>query len=141
MFARILLPVDEAEDMQQLIDTVAALGTAFRSRVTVLHFRERQITTGASRARETVHDAAAFGRKVADELTGRGVEATITIDSARPDNVGRRIAEKAEEIDAELIVVGGHHAHNVKERILGDLGKVLAHRARCPLLMLPSPHR
>ena len=43
------------------------------------------------------------------------------------------------EFEADLIVVGTHHAHGVRESIFGDIGKVLAHGAKCPVLLMPSP--
>jgi nucleotide-binding universal stress UspA family protein len=38
----------------------------------------------------------------------------------------------------DLIVIGAHHPHNVRESLFGDIGKFLAHRAHCPLLLMPS---
>lgn len=139
MFERILLPVDVTEDMDQLVDTVAALAAAFDGQVTVLHLRERTVAAASSRERETMRESVQFGERVADELRRRGVRAVAIGANARPDNVGRRVLEKAAEVDAKLIVIGGHHAHNIQERLLGDIGKVLAHGASCPVMMLPSP--
>jgi nucleotide-binding universal stress UspA family protein len=35
-------------------------------------------------------------------------------------------------------VVGSHHAHGLRDRMFGDIGKELAHGTRCPLLLMPS---
>jgi nucleotide-binding universal stress UspA family protein len=139
MFQRILLAVDEHEDPEQLLQLISDLGTAFSSDVVVLHLRERRVLAQKVLEAESIPEAHAFGRDIARRLSERGVKATADVDSANPDTIGARILERATEMDADLIVIGGHKHHSVRERLLGDIGKELAHGARCPLLLMPSP--
>jgi nucleotide-binding universal stress UspA family protein len=57
---------------------------------------------------------------------------------ARPNRLADHILTHAEAEGVDLIVIGGHHPHNVRESLFGDIGKMLAHRAHCPLLLMPS---
>jgi nucleotide-binding universal stress UspA family protein len=139
MFKKILLAVDEHEDPDQLLQVIADLAKAFSSSVTVLHLRERRVLAQKVLEAESIPEAHGFGREIARRLTERGVKATAEVDSANPDTIGARILEKATEMEADLIVIGGHKPHSVRERLFGDIGKELVHGARCPLLLMPSP--
>jgi len=138
MFKNILVAVDEHEDPDQLLQLISELGTAFSSRVTVLHLRERRVLAQKVMEAESIPEAHAFGRDIAKTLMERGVNAAAEVESANPDTIGARILEKAAELNADLIVIGGHRPHSVRERLLGDIGRELAHGARCPLLLMPS---
>ena len=138
MFKNILVAVDEHEDPEQLLQVLSDLGKMFSSKVTVLHLRERRVLPNKVTEAESIPEAFAFGRDIARRLTEQGVNATAEVGSANPDTIGARILERAAEIEADLIVIGGHKPHSVRERLLGDIGKELAHGARCPLLMMPS---
>ena len=138
MFKNILVAVDEHEDPEKLLQAIADMGKAFSSTVTVLHLRERRVRAQKVLEAESIPEAHAFGREIAKRLAERGIKARAEVESANPDAIGARILEKAEEIEADLIVIGGHRPHSVRERLLGDIGKELAHGARCPLLLMPS---
>jgi nucleotide-binding universal stress UspA family protein len=138
MFKSILLAVDETEDVEDTIALVAGLAKAFGSEVSVYHARERVVGTSSTAEKESVHESFEFGYGVAGRLSEQGIKATALVESARPDRLADHLLAKAEATRAELIVIGGHHAHNVREQVLGDIGKSLAHRAHCPVLMMPS---
>lgn len=138
MFEKILVAIDEHEDPEQLMRVVADLGNAFSSTVTVLHLRERRVLAQKVMEAESIPEAHAFGHEMANRLAERGVDARVVVESANPDTIGARILAEAEEIQADLIVIGGHRPHSVRERLLGDIGNELAHGARCPVLLMPS---
>jgi nucleotide-binding universal stress UspA family protein len=139
MFKNILLAVDEHEDPEPLLQVISDIGKAFSSTVTVLHLRERRVLAQKVLEAESIPEAHAFGREIARRLTERGVDARAEVESANPDAIGARILDKAAAIEADLIVIGGHKPHSVRERLLGDIGKELVHGARCPVLLMPSP--
>jgi len=139
VFERILMAVDEHEDPTRLLELVAGLGKAFSSHVVVFHVRERWVFSNKTVETESIPEAHAFGHQIAERLIERGVEAGAEVENSRPDVIGARILAKAAEMQADLIVIGGHHSHSTRERLLGDIGKVLAHGAHCPVLLMPSP--
>jgi nucleotide-binding universal stress UspA family protein len=141
MFKSILLAVDDTADVEDTVALVAAMAKAFGSEVSVYHARQRVVGSSSTAEKESVHESFEFGYGVAARLSEQGIKATALVESARPDRLAGHLLAQAEATGAELIVIGGHHAHNIREQVLGDLGKELAHRALCPVLMMPSaPH-
>lgn len=138
MFRKILVAVGGSEDASQTVPVVAALANAFDSEVLVVHMRERIVTSAATLEQESIPESFQFGEKVAARLVEAGVDASSDIDSHRPEFLGKFILDKAEDFGADLIVVGSHHAHGLRERMFGDIGKELVHGSKCPLLLMPS---
>lgn len=138
MFKRILLAIADAEDTSQTIETVAALAKAFSADVTVYHARERVVTSATVIEDESIRESSKYGERVVKQLVKEGVRATAVVESIRPDRLADHVLAHAEATNADLIVIGGHHPHNLRESVFGDIGKALAHRAQCPVLLMPS---
>lgn len=126
------------EHATELVPVITGLARAFDSEVLVVHMRERIVTSVATIEKETIPESFRFGEAVARRLVEAGIKASSDIDSHRPERLAEFILEKADEFAAELIVVGAHHAHGLKERVTGDLGRKIVHGARCPVLMMPG---
>ena len=138
MFSKIVVAVGSTHDVAEVLPVVTGLAKAFDSQVLVVHMRERIVTSTATIEKESIPESFRFGEEVAQKLVAAHVKAHSDIDSHRPDRLAEFILDKADEFGADLIVVGGHHAHGLQERITGDLGKKLVHGAQCPVLMMPS---
>jgi len=138
MFSKILVAVGGPEDAEEVVPVVAGLAKAFGSQVLVVHMRERVVTAAATVEKETIPEAFRFGEQIADQLVAAGITASADIRGHRPDRLADFILDEAKKFDAELIVIGGHHAHGMHDRIFGDIGKALAHGSKCPLLLMPS---
>jgi nucleotide-binding universal stress UspA family protein len=139
MFRRILMAVGGREDEAQTLPVVKSLAHAFDSDVLVLHMRERIVTSAATVERESIPESFRFGDSVAKKLVEAGIRAKADVDSHRPEHLADFILERADQFKADLIVVGGHHSHNMRERMFGDIGKRLVHGARCAVMLMPSP--
>lgn len=138
MFRHILVAVSEAEDTGATMATVTALAKAFSSDVTLLHARERIIGPDEVEEQETIPGSRDFAESMAAQLAAEGVNTGVVVQSVRPERLADIILAHAEAEGVDLIVIGGHHAHGVREALLGDIGHALAHRAHCPLLLMPS---
>jgi nucleotide-binding universal stress UspA family protein len=138
MFKRIMVAVGGNEDASETVPIVTALAKAFDSDVLVVHLRLRVVKALTTEEAESIHESFKFGEDVVARLQDAGVKATSDVDSARPENLGQFLLEKAANFTADLIVIGGHHAHGLRDKVFGDMGKTLAHGAQCPLLMMPS---
>jgi len=138
MFSKILVAVGGPEDAEEVVPVVAGLAKAFSAKVLVVHMRERVVTAAATVEKETISDAFRFGEEIADELMVLGVDATADTRGHRPEMLAKFILDESKKFGAELIVIGGHHAHGMRDRIFGDLGKELAHGSNVPLLLMPS---
>ncbi len=138
MFARILLALDEGGDADAAILAVTALARAFSSEVTVLHIRERRVTSAGVIESESIPESFAFGEAVAARLTELGVPASAVIAASHPRQVASRILGQADRTGADLIVLGGSRPPSIRERLFGDVSRALAQAARCPVLLLPG---
>jgi len=141
MFSKILVAVGGPDDAEETRSVVSGLAKAFNSEVLVVHMRERVVTSAATIEKETIPEAFQFGVKIADQLVQAGIKARADIRGHRPDRLAEFILDEAKKFNAELIIIGGHHAHGMHDRIFGDIGKTLAHGAECPLLLMPSGHQ
>jgi len=138
MFKKIMVAVGGSEDASQTVPVVTSIAKMYDSDVLVVHMRLRIVKVLGTEEAESIHESFQFGEDVVARLVSAGVKATIDIESTRPENLGAFLLERAVDYGAELIVIGGHHAHGLRDKVFGDMGKTLAHGARCPLLMMPS---
>jgi nucleotide-binding universal stress UspA family protein len=81
-----------------------------------------------------------IARKSADAIAARlkekGVDATADV---RPGRVVRGILVYAEEVEADMIVVGASRLGPVARRLLGDVPLELVQRSRRPVLVVSPP--
>ena len=138
MFNRILVAIAEAEDTSQTLRVVTELAEAFSAEVIVYHARQRVVHPTVVEEQETIPEAQRYGQLMAAKLVKAGVKATALVESVRPDRLADHILAQAEAAGSDLIVIGGHHPHNLRETVFGDIGKALAHRSVCPDLFMPS---
>jgi len=141
MFSKILVAVGDPEDAEETVPVVTGLAKAFGSEVLVVHMRERVVTAAATMERETIPEAFRFGEQIAATLVEAGVKASANIRGHRPNRLAEFVLDEAKKFRAELIIIGGHHAHGMHDLIFGDIGKTLAHGSECPLLLMPSGHQ
>ena len=138
MFSNILVAVGGPEDAEELVPVVTGLAKAFASKVLVVHMRERVVTAAATIEKETIPEAFRFGEEIAANLVAAGIDAVADIRGHRPNLLVEFILDEAKKFRAELIIIGGHHSHGMRDRLFGDMGKRLAHGTKCPLLLMPS---
>src|SRR4051794_8805669 len=74
--------------------------------------------------------------RMVDQLRSRGVDATAEV---RPGRVVRGILVYAEEVEADLIVVGASTRGRVAQRFFGDVPLELVQRSRRPVLVVSPP--
>jgi len=125
--------------------SVAALGAGFQSAF-ALPLRLRDVALGALKlfsVTQTPMDEAdvIVARAFADLATlsiVRRPKPSARTNSMKPAELADRVLAQADVTRADLIVIGGHHLHELREKVLGDIGKTLSHRARCPVLLMPS---
>jgi nucleotide-binding universal stress UspA family protein len=138
MFAHILVAISEAEDTPETMTTVAAMAKAFSSKVTLFHARERLVGPYELEEQETIPQSRDYGEKMAAHLAAEGIPTGVVVEDARPDRLADHILAHADAEAVDLIIIGAHHPHNMRESLFGDIGKTLAHRAHCPVLLMPS---
>lgn len=147
MSTSIVCGVDDSPDSQAAVRIAASLADRLRLRLVVAHVAEPDHIPYAA--------AAPFGRVSGPAAVVEEVEATIEsaerlldellgsaglVDVERRIEVGvpaERLADIADEVDAELIVVGSRGRGAFRSAFLGSVSNVLVGVARCPVLIVP----
>jgi len=139
MFKTIVWATDGSELADGALEHVRELAQHHGSRIVAVHANEllRGRFGGPSLADEPELEEK-IGKQV-DALRQAGLEAEIEIRSGNRD-VATLIAEAAEEVDADLIVVGTHGHGGFTAALMGSVARALCHTAGRPVLVVPPPY-
>jgi nucleotide-binding universal stress UspA family protein len=134
---RILLVSTAGADEPWLVSPAAQLAEETGAEITVLAVDdvESQRFTALPRA-ELVKQAQETAQQMADRLAETGVAATPV---ARSGPATATTIEFADEIDADLIVVGSSRRGGVVKRLLGSLPLDLVQRSGRQVLVVTEP--
>jgi nucleotide-binding universal stress UspA family protein len=147
MNGSIVCGVDGSADSQAALDVAAGLANRLETRLVLAHVAElahipyaAAAPFGGMAATMAVAEETDSEEKAATRLLERiAVEAGLA-DAERRVVVGfpaERLAELADEEDAELIVVGSRGRGAFKAAFLGSVSSSLVGIARCPVLIVP----
>ena len=128
MFKHILVPVDGSETSLSAVDKAIGLAKAFDSEVTAIYVIDpypfsgvgadfaygQDQYLGAAKA-----EANAAVEAVAQRLTAAGLKADTRIVEAHA--VWRGIADAAEAVGADLVVMGSHGRRGLEKLVLGSV--------------------
>lgn len=140
MYDDIIVPTDGGEQMDAVIDAAVDIATQRGARIHALSVIDRgvfltleegltdavdeELTANAERAVKAVTDAA-----TAADLENEGV-----VRRGRP---GEEIIAYADEIDAELIVMGSRGANGHERQMLGSVSQDVITETDCQTLVIP----
>jgi len=133
---KILVAHDGSAQSGRALDQAATLAGKFGGAITVLNvvpdlcLSSEEIGPSACEAvtGSLQKDAAASMRKVTQALEAKGIQAEVIIKDGHPAD---QILDTAEEIGADLIVIGSTGKHGAKRFLMGSVsGKVAAHAGR-----------
>jgi nucleotide-binding universal stress UspA family protein len=133
---RILLAVDESSGSRAA--TVAAAGLALRTDgvVDVLHVRPVELGWNVPLPPESRAEATAIVCRALGELHDRGVSARGQVLSAAPSQIVRHILSEAEEIRADIVVLGASSRSLLSALSSPRVAVGVARRAPCPVLVV-----
>jgi len=140
----ILVPVDFSEHADSVIEWAAHLAEEHGSRLLLLHAYhlpvEFQQVEGAylpadfwnSVKDESKKQLAVYG----EQLRARGLDVEELTREGYPATV---IEEAAEQLEADLIVIGSRGRSGLKHLLLGSIAERVVQKAPCPVLTVKSP--
>lgn len=139
MFKTVLWATDGSETAARALPYALGLAEPDNAKLVVAHVRENFVGRAAgfpvladeSELREQI------GQQVEDLLSG-GLDATFIVRTCTAGHAARTIAEIAEEVGADLIVVGTHGYGRVAGLLLGSVTQGLLHAGVCPVLAVPT---
>jgi nucleotide-binding universal stress UspA family protein len=137
MFKTIVWATDGSELADFALDHVRELAREDGSRIVAVHANElmRGRSSGYSALADEPELEEKIGKQI-EELRSVGIDASVEIRSGTK-SVATLIAEAAEDVDADLIVVATHGAGGVTAALMGSVARALCHTARTPLLVIP----
>jgi nucleotide-binding universal stress UspA family protein len=139
MFNKILCATDGSPDSERALALASSLAADSGSVIDVAHVTE-YFPAGRVAGLSTRADESEVRERVAAQIAGaseRGPQCVAHWPHAAAGRTARRIADLAEELGSEVIVVGtrGHSA--VSGVMLGSVTQRLLHEASCPVLAVP----
>jgi len=141
MFKTIVWATDGSELADAALDFVRELAREDGSRIVAVHANE--VMRGRSGGYPALADEpeveAKIGRQI-EELHSVGIDATLLIRTGNKA-VATLIADAADEVDADLIVVATHGASGFTAALMGSVARALCHAARTPVLVIPPAKR
>jgi nucleotide-binding universal stress UspA family protein len=147
MSASIVCGVDGSADSEAALQVAARLADRLQLRLVVAHVAQSSYTPYAASApfdgmagRHAVLQERESQEENAERLLEEVVAAAGLIDAGRRAGVGvpaERLADIADEEEAELIVVGSRGRGAFKAAFLGSVSNALVGVARCPVVIVP----
>lgn len=137
-FSRILVAIDGSEGAGRALGTAIELARLSGSSLSALAVEGPLPVYAATigEVDEAKREKDAFFGRVAAEAKRLAAEAGVEIEiQLRPGHAAELIVRHAEELGADLVVVG-HKGHFLQDYLLGSTADRVAHHARCPVLIV-----
>ena len=133
----IVVAAKSGADEPWVADTAASLAGQTGASARVVSLDDVDVAALSPTPRSVTADKAReSAEKMAERLREQGVEATADV---RPGKIVRGILMYAEEVEADLIVVGASRLGPVARRLLGDVPLELVQRSRRPVMVVSPP--
>jgi nucleotide-binding universal stress UspA family protein len=132
----ILLAVDDSTHSQRAAEVSEKLAQLTKSQVVVTHVHEVAVGRwGSMRVDDTAGDS--FAETVLKSLRAVGIDARFESHEAHYGHVAQALSGLAEDLDADMIVVGSRGRTDVASLALGSVSHKLLHLSRRPVLVVP----
>ena len=141
MFETIVWATDGSELADGALEHVVELARTHRSKIVAVHANE--LLVGRYGGAPIPADEPEMREKIAqqvEELQAAGFDAELEMRSGSHD-VATLIARAADDVHADLIVVGTHGHGNLAAALMGSVARGLCHRAHQPVLVVPPPRK
>lgn len=137
-FSRILVAIDGSEGAGRALGTAIELARLSGSSLSALAVEGPLPVYAATigEVDEAKREKDAFFGRVAADAKRLAAEAGVELEiQLRPGHAAELIVRHAEELGADLVVVG-HKGHFLQDYLLGSTADRVAHHARCPVLIV-----
>ncbi|HUZ16178.1 MAG TPA: universal stress protein [Gaiellaceae bacterium] len=141
MFGTIVWATDGSELADGALEHVVELAKAHHSKIVAVHANE--LLVGRYGGAPLSVDEPEMRERIVhqvEELQAAGYDAEIEIRSGSHD-VATLISRAADDVGADLIVVGTHGHGGLAAALMGSVARGLCHRAHQPVLVVPPPRR
>jgi nucleotide-binding universal stress UspA family protein len=139
VFKTILWATDGSETAAHALPYALGLAEPNHARLVVAHAHE--IFVGRAGGYPVLADESELRERISrqvNDLQADGIEATFIVRTCGASHIARTITEIAEEVGADLIVVGTHGYGRVAGLLIGSVTQGLLHTGVCPVLAIPT---
>ncbi len=139
MFKTIVWATDGSKLADGALEHVRELAGQHGSRIVAVHAND--LLRGRAGGAPLLADEPELEEKIerqVEDLRSAGLDATLEVHTGSRD-VATLIAEAAEEVGADLIVVGTHGHGGFTAALMGSVARALCHTAGRPVLVVPPP--
>jgi nucleotide-binding universal stress UspA family protein len=140
MFKNVIWATDGSEHADRALTQAVQVATGDGAELHVVHVVEK-LVSGRATGLDAFGNESEIKAKVENQANTvaaeNGLKTTIHVVAGLSNRIGDRIAEIADDADADLIVVGtrGHGA--LGSLVLGGVTQRLLHVSHCPVLAVP----
>jgi universal stress protein A len=139
-FRTIMVAVDKSEQSDRAVLVARDLATATGGAVHLFHIREHEVVVGkggGSFERETDEEVEVLLDRELAVLRAAGVDVVADVRRGRLDETARAILQVAEEVSADLLVIGLRGVSAFSGLVLGGTTYKVLHSAKRPVLVVP----
>jgi nucleotide-binding universal stress UspA family protein len=139
-FEVVLLAVDKSEQSDRAVEVARDLARLSGGAVHLLHVLEREVVVGRGGGAfdlETEEDVEALVSKELSVLRDGGVEVKVDVRRGRLDETYRAILQVADDISADVIVMGSRGLTAFGALMLGSHTYKVLHASTRPVLVVP----
>jgi nucleotide-binding universal stress UspA family protein len=138
MFRTIVLAVDGSKYSEKAVELAKRLATATSDEVVVTHVTERlpaRFETYPGLDYEADREVIELAKGYVAELEEAGLKARTELRSAPYGGIARVLTNRAEDLDAGLIVMGSHGRGDLTALLLGSIAHKVLHLSQRPVLI------
>lgn len=138
MIKKILLGIDRSEYTQRNIEFACDLAKKLNAELSILHvvvFPQMAAPMIPYDPQLLINDAEKFLNNIKDNVEGRGVKATIHVESTY-GSVAHKVLDYAKKENPDLIALGAMGASEIKDLFLGSVAHTVSRHVKCPVLII-----
>jgi nucleotide-binding universal stress UspA family protein len=139
-FGVILVAVDKSEHSDKAVAVARDLAQVSGGVVHLFHVLERQVVVGKGGGAyelETEEDVASLLSEEVSVLTAAGVKVQPHVRRGRQEETFHTILQVADEISADVIVMGSRGLSTLAALVLGSTTYKVLHASKRPVLVVP----
>ncbi len=143
-FRRILVPTDFTQTSDRAIDWAVSLAKRLGSSVTLMHSYEIPILGfpdgGMVATADLSTRIADASRTALESVVAKRQDCGVPVDGVLREGVAwEEIARVADEVDADIIVIGTHGRGGLARALLGSVAENVVRTAHRPVLTIQGP--
>jgi nucleotide-binding universal stress UspA family protein len=145
MYKNILLAIDDSETSRCALSEALSIAKASQAKLYIVHVADETLLnmhghalSAVANLDQAVANITKAGQKLVDDAvkSATGIAAEGLVIESRQRRVSETIADKARELNVDLIIIGRHGQRGLATLILGSVAEQLAKIAEASVLLV-----